>query len=61
MGIQISIGNHVKGKVSDILKRPIADIGVFDKTSSPMVRQFLRHTTAVMSFPNFPVSESQRR
>lgn len=61
MGIQISIRNHVRGKVADILKRPISDIEVFDAKKSPMIHQFMRHTTAVISFPHFPVSETQRK
>lgn len=57
--VQVSVWNHVIGKTKDILTRPTHDRVWFESKHSPIVSQFLRHGTAVMTFPHFTTSMSQ--
>lgn len=57
--VQVSVWNHVIGKTKDVLSRPMYDKIWFEKKRSSVVSQFLRHGTAVMTFPHFSTSASQ--
>lgn len=51
LGVQVATNNSIGHKVQILLKRPVHDR---DHTSeSPLVRQFLRHNTAILAFPFF--------
>ncbi len=52
LGVQVVTNNNVGRKVGILLKRPVHDREHMVSVS-PLVRQFLRHNTAILSFPNF--------
>lgn len=52
LGVQVVTNNNVGRKIGTLLKRPAHDREHM-VPASPLVRQFLRHNTAILSFPNF--------
>ena len=57
LGVQVVINNHIGHKINILLDRPVHD-REYMVWASPLVRQFLRHNTAILSFPNFEPSDN---
>lgn len=61
MGIQLSTGKNGSAKRNDFQKRPLHDRDVLQSNDMPdVVRDFLRHNTAILSFPRFKTADDNR-
>ncbi len=61
MGVQLSTGKSLRSKLNDFHKRPLHDKKYINSQNvSPTMRDFMRHNTAVLSFPRFRTSDASR-
>lgn len=61
MGIQLATGKGASSKRNDFHKRPLHDRNFFQSADVPdVVRDFLRHNTAILAFPRFKTAEQNR-